>query len=191
MKKKTLLSSLLTIFLLLLNSTTANATLNMDIDYTYKLIDGRTINYMIQPGNEYTVSIPNAVYKIQYPNTLSNNLVLKPAAVYNNSKLDFYQNYANDGVNGKARVFRKDSSGVYKNSTGEMDYYDWNYGEVYINDFYMATATKELCEAVIIHEMLHVYGLKDINDKLSIMYYATPYAKGVTPDANQVLNNKY
>lgn len=49
----------------------------------------------------------------------------------------------------------------------------------------------DLRSTVILHEMLHVYGCKDINSSSSVMYGATPHVRVLTSDANQVLVNKY
>ncbi|MGL4741323.1 MAG: hypothetical protein ACRC41_11050 [Sarcina sp.] len=46
--------------------------------------------------------------------------------------------------------------------------------------------------SILLHEMLHIYGCKDINNKSSIMHYTTSTSvKKLTSDANNVLNNKY
>jgi hypothetical protein len=176
------------------NILVVHASLGNDIDFNNKLIDGRDIAYMIQPGVEYTRSIPNAVKKLMYPSGMSNNLVLSPTTSYMASKLDFEQIFLKNGINAYASVYRKDSSGKYYNSTSQMDSLDWVYGVVTINDFYMNDLSKnkpDTCEAVIIHEMLHVYGLKDVSNSSSIMFGFTPMVIGVTIDANNVLNSKY
>lgn len=194
MKKTYLFSMLLSSCLLLFNTGIAHATTNTDIDFNNRLVDGRNIAYMIHPGNEYTSSIPNAAYKLQYPSGLSNNLVLNQTNDYMTSKMDLYQYNTIDGRNAMTSVFRKNSTGTYYNCTSQMNSYDWVYGEIRINDYYMSTLSansKATCEAVIIHEMLHVYGLNDISNSSSIMYYKTPNVTSVTSDANAVLNNKY
>lgn len=164
---------------------------NTDIDFNNKLVDGRNIAYMIHPGVEYTQSIPNAVQKLMYPSGMSNNLVLNRTTNYTTSKLDFYQERTVNNINAYARVFRKNSAGAYYNSTSQMDSLDWIYGEVVLNDYRMNGYSNTVREAIIIHEMLHVYGCKDITNSASIMYMYTPLVTGVTADANRVLNNKY
>lgn len=171
------------------NITNVSATTNTDIDWNNKMVAGRNIAYTIRPGVEYTKSIPNAVNKLVYPSGMSNNLTLNPTNDYMTSKMDFYQYRAYDNINASASVYRKNSSGVYYNSTSEKDSVDWVYGEIKINDVYMDGNPK--AELVLVHEMLHVYGLKDIKYNNSIMYYATPMVNGMTSDANGVLNNKY
>ena len=58
-----------------------------------------------------------------------------------------------------------------------------------------AQPTNQKRAAIIIHEMLHGFGLKDLYSSLnknSIMYgYSSGTATGVTSDANQILNDKY
>ncbi|MGL6247890.1 MAG: hypothetical protein ACRC3A_02240 [Culicoidibacterales bacterium] len=164
---------------------------NTDIDFNNKLTNGQNIAYMIHPGVEYTQSIPNAVQKLMYPSGLTNNLVLNRTTNYTTSKLDFYQERVVNNINAYARVFRKNTAGAYYNSTSQMDSLDWIYGEVFLNDYRMVGYSNTVREAIIIHEMLHVYGCKDITNSASIMYMYTPLATGVTSDANRVLNNKY
>ncbi len=76
----------------------------------------------------------------------------------------------------------------------EKDYYDWVYGEIYINDFNMSRlSTPNPRELVIMHEMLHVYGCRDINQPSSILHGTSVgwTASNLTADANTVLKNKY
>lgn len=72
-----------------------------------------------------------------------------------------------------------------------MDFMDWLFGKIYINDKYMDKFDNNLRSTVIVHEMLHVYGCKDINNTGSVMHYQTPYVRGLTNDANNVLVQKY
>lgn len=171
----------------------AKATTNTDIDWNNKLTQGVNINYWIAPGNEYTATIPKAVSKLRYPSGLWNPIVLNPTTVKSNSKMDIYQ-YSNsgDGTVASASVFRKNSSGSYYNSTSEKDKYDWVYGDLKINDHYMKKYDSDTKASILLHEMLHVYGCKDVSNKNSIMYYSTNTSvKNLTSDANNVLNNKY
>jgi hypothetical protein len=200
LKKKLLLSLILvTLFWTSLLSTASAAELpwnDEDRDYDNKLYSGKEINYWIDPGNEYTASIPNAVQKLMYPSSGSNPLVLTRTTVNQSSKMDFYQYDLDDGYNAYAMTFRKNSSGeYYAMSRKEKDSYDWIYGEIHLNDNNLTNFTPAKREVTIIHEMLHVYGLKDLYDyenKWSIMYYSSAKtATGVTNDANYVLNAKY
>ncbi|MCR4925689.1 MAG: hypothetical protein K5917_05305, partial [Clostridiales bacterium] len=168
---------------------------NTDIDYNNKLTIGKNIAYWISPSCEYTTSIPNAKNRIMYPSGMSNPIILWKTNVNSDSKMDFYQYYSNDTVNAYAMCFRKNSNGVYYNCTSQKDSYDWVYGEIYINDRAMNSYSNNVREIIIMHEMLHVYGCKDINNPNSIMHYNNAYfstkVNGLTSDANQVLNNKY
>lgn len=146
---------------------------------------------MIRPGCEYTVSISRAVNKLMYPPVLSNNLILSNTTNYLSSKMDFNQYSVADRQNGFSDVFRKDSSGQYYNSNSQMNTYDWVYGEVNINDCYMNSYSDSVREAVIMHEMLHVYGVAHNDSTYSIMYPKTPQVSQVTIDANTVVNQKY
>ena len=120
-----------------------------------------------------------------------NPIVLNPTSVQISSKMDIYQYNKVDGHNAAASVFRKNTSGVYYNSTAAMDTYDWVYGNIYINHNYMYFYSSDLRSTIILHEMLHVYGCKDIATTASIMYWLTPSVRAMTSDANTVLNNKY
>ncbi|MGM0867544.1 MAG: hypothetical protein ACQEWF_23105 [Bacillota bacterium] len=167
-----------------------------DIDWNKKLYQGRDISYWIAPGNEYTVSIPSAVTKLMYPSGMTNPIILNKTTVNQSSKMDFYQYDAPDNVGAKTAVFKKNASGVYyKMPSATKDNYDWIYGEIKLNDYYLKDFSTTNREKIILHEMLHVYGLKDLYDesnKWSIMYYGTnSTATGLTSDANAVLNAKY
>ena len=73
-----------------------------------------------------------------------------------------------------------------------MDSTNWIYGEIHINEMQMGMYSTELNSAIILHEMLHVYGLKDqYYDPNCIMYGYTPKVYHLTPTANDVLNSKY
>ena len=163
------------------------ATVNGErIDWNRKMTQGVNINYRIASGVEYTVSIPNAAQMLMYPGGgLSNNLVLSQTTSYDASKMDFYQyRNTNDTAVAKTKSFRKNSSGTYyAMPISEKDIYDWVYAEVHINDgrIYSSTGTQLLSnskiQAVLIHEMLHGYGLKDLyysSNKSSIMGSRAP-----------------
>ncbi|RSD21090.1 hypothetical protein [Mesobacillus subterraneus] len=167
-----------------------------DIDWNKRLTSGTNIAYWIDSGCEYTVSIPNAVNKLMNPSGMTNPLIISKTTVKSSSKMDFYQNYVNNGIYASTSVFRKNSSGVYyQMPVSEKDTYDWVYGEIKINDYKMGQLTSTPREKVIIHEMLHVYGLKDLylyENRSSIMYgYSDGTATTLTSDANNVLKAKY
>lgn len=191
MKKKVIITS--AFIFSLVGGIEASATTNTDIDYNKKMINGRDVAYYVAPGTEYTVSIPNAAQKLMYPSGMTNNLVLSKTTDKNASKIDFYQYRSSDGIAAKTSSWRKNPNGTYyAMPTFEKDTYDWIYAEIHINDFYMANYSNTVREKVLIHEMLHGYGLKDINKSSSIMHYnVSGTATGVTSDANNVLNQKY
>lgn len=190
-KKKITLIIALMIMLSATFITTVQATTNTDIDFNNCLTQGKDIAYYIVSGNQYTASIPQAVSKLRYPTGMWNPIVLTPTTVQVQSKMDLYQYSKSDGANAKTSVWRKDASGSYYNSTTQMDSYDWIFGKIYINDNYMDGYDNDLRSAIILHEMGHVYGCKDVATTSSIMYYATPYVRVLTSDVNTVLVNKY
>ena len=164
---------------------------NTDIDFNNKLSQGKDIAYYVVSGNQYTVSIPQAVSKLRYPSGMWNPIVLTKTTVQSQSKMDLYQYSKTDGKNAYTQVWQKNSSGSAYNATSYMESQDWLYGKIYINDNYMDDYDNDLRSTVILHEMLHVYGCKDINSSSSVMYGATPHVRVLTSDANQVLVNKY
>ncbi|MGL4588989.1 MAG: hypothetical protein ACRCUP_01955 [Mycoplasmatales bacterium] len=170
------------------------AAANTDIDYNRKLINGKSIAYRISPEVDYTVSIQNAINKLTRPpaSVGKNRLVLKKTDDHNASKMDFYQYRRADRFNGYATKFRKNSNNrYYAVSAAEQEKYDWVYGEIKLNDYYMSKYTNTVKEVIILHEMLHIYGLKNVSNPSSVMYYLTPRATGLTKDANVALNKKY
>lgn len=54
--------------------------------------------------------------------------------------------------------------------TSKKEKYECTYGIIKLNDYYMNKYSSSIREVIIIHEMLHVYGLKDIKISSSIMY---------------------
>lgn len=167
------------------------------IDWYKKMTGGKDIAYWIDSNCEYTVSIPNAVQKLMYPDGLSNPLVLSYTGYNQNSKMDFYQYYdVKDDSAAYATTHRKNSSGeYYAMFPNEKDVNDWVYTEIHINDYLMNNIDNTKRETILIHEILHGYGLRDLyNDanKASIMYGRDGgVASGVTADANRILNDKY
>lgn len=169
------------------------------VDTSGSLTVGTKINYWIDSSNEYTVSIPAAITRLMYPPGLSNNLVLNKTTVNQKSKLDFYQYSSNNYVNAYAMRFAKNSSGVYAAITvgSAQSGTNWVYGEVYINDYLMGKYTNTARTNVILHEILHVYGMNDLyksTNKYSIMYGSSQYFtvdRNIDSTINAVLNRKY
>lgn len=165
-----------------------------DISYAKKMEDGRTIKYWISSECEYGVSIPKAVKKLMYPPRMSNPLVLYKTSIKDHAKIGFYQ-YSDTSTStcAYAQRFRKNIFGVYYTmTTAEADEHDWIFSRIHINDAKLSPMSKEEREGIIIHEMLHSYGLKDqYYDESSIMYGYLNEVYDVTQDANYVLNLKY
>lgn len=193
------LSIIIFISFLLINTTSQAYT---DIAWDKKLTQGKDIAYYITSGCQYTSAIPQAVSLLRYPSGLWNPIVLTPTTVQKQSKMDFYQIY-NDGeyanTSAYTIIYRNTGSGYdalkVKNGYTEPDQYDWVYGDITLNDYLMDGygSTRKL---TILHEMLHVYGLRDLyssSQTWSIMYGIRDgrTATGLTSDANQVLVNKY
>ncbi|MEU2205643.1 hypothetical protein AB0P19_14995 [Microbacterium oleivorans] len=152
----------------------------------------------IAPGNEYTTSIPNAVQKIMYPSGMSNPMVLWKTTVNSNSNMDFYQYYSSSSTEPVAKTtsHRKNANGNnYAMPVSEKDTYNWVYAEVRLNDYHMDGLTNTKREAVIVHEMLPGYGLRDLYNnanQASIMFGSiSGTATRLTSDANSMLNAKY
>ena len=167
------------------------------VSWKNKLYQGTSINYWLHSNVEYTVSIPNAIHKLMYPIGMTNRLVLKQTTVNSSSKMDFHQ-YDDPYTRtiAFAKSFRKNSSGnYYAMPVSEKDQFDWIYGEVHINDAIMDGFSSAEKEGTLIHEMLHVYGLKDLyhySNQGSIMYgYRPNGVNNLTSDSNAALNSKY
>lgn len=200
MKKRLVLTMLSLLFVCILSPfAQANAlVLNGEqVDWANKMTKGKDIAYWIAPGCQYTVSIPNATKKLMYPDSGTNPLILSDTTDHNHSKLDFYQ-YSDPDTNTVAYTtsHRKNSSGqYYAMPVYEKNMNDWVYAEVHINDAIMDGMTNAKREVILIHEMLHGYGLKDLYDSRnisSIMYgYSYGTATGVTAEANTILTEKY
>lgn len=169
------------------------------IDFEHRITTPANKNfaYMIHEGCEYTVAIPDGAKKLMYPTNMTNPIVLWQTTDYQQSKMDFYQvSSSTADYSAATSFFRKNASGqYYQMYISELNLYDWVYGEITLNDYYMVSMTKEHRSATVLHEMLHVFGLNDLyslSNKGSIMYGVDDRNTMVmTADANQVLNEKY
>lgn len=169
------------------------------IDFENKITTpaNRNFAYMIHDGCEYTVAIPAGAQKLMYPTDMTNPIVLWQTTDYQQSKMDFYQEISSTAdYSAKTSFFRKNENGeYYQMYIYELNSYDWVYGEITLNDYYMDSMTRDHRSATVLHEMLHVFGLNDLyssRNKGSIMYgYDNRDTMVMTADANQVLNNKY
>jgi len=158
------------------------------------------IHYWISSGCEYTTSIPAAASAM----TASNNPVqLSYTSVNSYSKMDFYQIREKNEPTAYTWKYRVNPSGSpphLKMNSSECDTYDWVYGTITINDYIMDGYTNAKRKIVIMHEMGHVYGCKDltlpgtgsVGNQDSLMFWRDDRtATGVTSDVNTVLNSKY
>lgn len=183
--------------------TATAATLNGEqLDYAKKMSPGQNIGYKIFPGNEYTSTIPGAISMLMYPpGSLSNPLVLWQTTVTANSQMDFYQyNDPGDGRAAVTSVWFKDSNGngedYIKMAPIQMDWYNWRYAEVRMNDAMLDPMSTSKRKLVVLHEMLHGYGLRDLvtaANKPRVMYQFMSgwTATGLTAAENAVLVAKY
>ncbi len=190
--KKFLVTIFATIFLLNI-SLVANTNANERIAYNNKMHNGKNIYYWVDSSCQYKVSIPQAVSKLRYPKGMWNPIVLNKTTKKPASKMDLYQYNTRDGANAYTQRFKAKTNGTENIMTiAEADRMDWIYGKIYINDNYMDKYDNDLRSTIILHEMCHVYGGKDVYDRTdTIMYGMTPYVRGMTKDFNDVLVNKY
>ncbi|MDR3344864.1 MAG: hypothetical protein LBT21_04660 [Oscillospiraceae bacterium] len=111
--------------------------------------------------------------------------------------MDFYQKNTADSTNATASCWRRPTptSDYQAMIISAKDTYDWVYGEIELNHYYLQSRSDVLNEATIMHEMMHVFGAKDItDDPLSIMQSSATNPRTVTvltADANKLLKNKY
>ncbi|GEM_PF-5084073 len=149
----------------------------------------------------YRARVTTAIDKLMYPKNYSpypnitNPIILWNTTVNSDSKMDFYLNTTSTTANASTTTWRKNTSGqYYAMPVSELNKYDWVYGEITLYHKMLNDRSNTLNEATIIHEMMHVYGAKDIyDDPLSIMhgYSGTRTVTTLTADANQLLRNKY
>lgn len=175
------------------------------VEFSRKMLNATNTNYYYFPGFEYTATVPNAVTKLMYSKnyfgdtTIHNNLYLYETTVHANASIDFKQEYLQNTVNAKTSFYRKNSSGVYYQMLiSELDISDWVYATITINDYNMNGYQSWKREAVVLHELLHAYGIRDLYNyanRYNIMYglsYYWEYNNMSYPDViNQVLNSKY
>ena len=167
--KKLLILLLTTIVLFTIFSFKSTTKAYTAIAWDRSLTSGKDIAYYIASGCEYTVSIPQAVQLLVTPSGMWNPLSLSKTTVQSHSKMDFFQIYNNaEYFNTSARtiIYRKTDSGyvslkVQGGFTGP-DTYDWIYGDIQLNDFVMSQYSSTDRNLTILHEMLHVYGLRDL-----------------------------
>ncbi|MDR1410542.1 MAG: hypothetical protein LBJ12_09875 [Oscillospiraceae bacterium] len=178
------------------------ATAYPNIAVSKKLTIGTNIAYMVHGTckTNYLSRIVAARERIMYPPGLSNPIILWRTETYADSKMDFYQVSETAGNwYGSTTRFRRVAPGSATSSfsaisLAQADTYDWIYGEIKLNHPKMQTYSAAKQELVIVHEMLHVYGCKDLTGGNSIMLpiaIHTGTVTQVTKDANDVLVEKY
>lgn len=172
------------------------------LDWVKSMTEGRNINYWIAPGNDYTVSIPAAVQTLMYPGgSQYNPLNLYRTNVQQQAKIEFYRVDTVQLWTAATTSYRKISSGQYDDMAAyEKNLYDWVYATIELCEPNMNYLSADVKRLIIVHEMLHAYGLKDLYNTAnrgSIMYgyydlwLPYVYNMGVTPEANTILNEKY
>lgn len=167
-----------------------------EISHAKELLNAKYVNYWLAPNCEYSVSIPAAAQLLTYPEGMSNKLNLYPSNNKDDSCIEFYQVYlGSTGTVAETRVYAKLNGTSYQALTvAQKSTYDWVYGTIDLNEDIMGNYNSTTNAGVILHEMLHVYGLKDqYYDPNCIMYgyLAGKNANTLTITANQVLNFKY
>ena len=163
------------------------------ISWNGRLSAGKDIYYWIDPSCTYTVSIPNAVKKIRYPSGMWNPIVLNKTSTKSYSKMDFYEyNDISSTTYAYTKLYKAKTNGTENIAyLSELDSIEWVYGKIYINDGNMAV-DNDLKSTIILHEICHVYGGKDVSDNPNtIMYGYTPVVRGLSSDFNSVLVQKY
>ncbi len=159
-----------------------------------KLKSGKDIYYWIDSSCQYTAAIPNAVSKLRYPSGLWNPIVLNKTTTKSYSKMDFYQYYdSSSTLYAKTQLYKAKTNGTENIAyVNELDSIEWVYGKIYLNDAKLDPCDSDLRSTIILHEMCHVYGGKDVYDNSNtIMYGYTPAVRGLTSDFNSVLVDKY
>lgn len=160
------------------------------ISWNGKLENGvKSMGYYINSNCEYTVSIPKAIENWTYPGW--SNPINMYSVTKANSNMDFIQVYEpTSNSNAYTMLFKK--GGVLVKINDLMNGFSWRYGEIRLNEAKMGTRSSEDNVATIIHEMGHVFGLRDIKNEYSIMHFNDQKkVKKVTKDANDAVVSKY
>jgi len=164
------------------------------INWNGRLKSGKDIYYWIDSSCQYTATIPQAVSKLRYPTGLWNPIVLNKTTTKSYSKMDFYQYYdSSSNLYAYTERYKAKTNGTENIAyLSELDSIEWIYGKIYLNDANLDPCDNDLRSTIILHEMCHVYGGKDVYDNANtIMYGRTPTVRGLTSDFNSVLVNKY
>ncbi|MDR1409208.1 MAG: hypothetical protein LBJ12_02835 [Oscillospiraceae bacterium] len=186
-----------------------SAAVSSTIAFKKKLSNGTNIAYYFDPslGNTALGSLdirPRIIAareRIMYPPGLSNPIILWRTTTWLDSKMDFKQYAGNQttATVGVTQWFKRIAPGNTQSSFGvmmksELDQQDWLYGTIAFGNAQMKRYNANKQELIIIHEMMHVYGGKDITAASSILN-AAEIESGVvtklTSDANSILVDKY
>jgi hypothetical protein len=196
MLKKIKVISIAIISLIVINlfcmSSRVNAAQKIYVDGRMK--DGKNIYYWVDSGNSYADRINESKNKLRYPKGLWNPIVLNRTYTKSYSKMDLYEIYdSTSDANAYTQYYKAKTNGseniAYIN---ELDYIEWIYNKIFINDYHMRNYDNDLQSTVILHEMCHCYGGADVYDNsATIMYGWTPVVRGMTKDFNDILVQKY
>ena len=170
------------------NSSASNTT------YARKLEGGPRHSYWVASGNGYLTSISSAVNGLMWPgNGMSNRMDLWRTTNINESRMDFYQINSNLGFVARTSTYRMVNGQYRAMPLTERETHDWVYGEIEINHALMQFLSPDQRRDMIIHEMMHVYGAKDLptNPNSVMFWHEKANITGLTSDANAILNAKY
>lgn len=108
-----------------------------------------------------------------------------------NSNMDFKQTYdKNSRYSAYVETYKY---GRILVTPAQKDYMDWRFGVIHLNEYRMGSMNSNDVIGIIVHEIGHVLGLKDVNNiNVSIMHFNDErFHKRVTNDANSAIVRKY
>ena len=197
MLKKIKVISIAIISLIVINLFCMSSRVNVIAQKIYvdgRMKDGKNIYYWVDSGNSYADRNNESKNKLRYPKGLWNPIVLNRTYTKSYSKMDLYEIYdSTSDANAYTQYYKAKTNGseniAYIN---ELDYIEWIYNKIFINDYHMRNYDNDLQSTVILHEMCHCYGGADVYDNsATIMYGWTPVVRGMTKDFNDILVQKY
>jgi len=159
-----------------------------------KMTSGKDIYYWVDGSNSYGTRINEAKNKLRYPTGMWNPMVLNATKTKSWSKMDLYQYYDSSSSTYAYTERYKPKTNGNENILylSELDTTDWQYSKIYINHSKISTQSTSVQSTIILHEMCHCYGGKDVYDNPNtIMYGYTPVVTGMTSDFNAILVSKY
>lgn len=174
------------------------------ISWNGKMNNGKDIYYWIDSSCQYTATIPQAVSKLRYPSGLWNPMVLNKTTTKSYSKMDFYQYYdANSTTIASTILYPAKINGQEQNplTLNLLDSTNWQYAKININDGVIyppnnngnCAYSTDLLSTLILHEICHAYGGKDVYDNVNTIMYGRDNiaVRSLTSDFNDVLVQKY